>query len=185
MGKTISEEEFRRSPRGSYRTYPWESWTDGQAWLITRGEDYDTTSKNMASTLRNYADRNDLTVEARTAPDEVRFMFRDPVAERLARQTEQLQQTVLATGALAVNYLEYREQRKTEAVERIARWLWRKVQDGVQKADITGMAASRDRKYLSTALDLCLEKNWLIEGIGGVLVVGPQKPPQIIKGELA
>ena len=41
---------------GAQRRYPWPEWTDGSAWEIRRGEDYDVVTENMRVNLHLKAD---------------------------------------------------------------------------------------------------------------------------------
>lgn len=67
------------------RIYPWEEWTDGNAWRIRRGEDYEVPSESMAQMVRNYGRTNGIPVRARENRelDAVEFQF-SPVEERAA-----------------------------------------------------------------------------------------------------
>lgn len=63
-----------RAPR-----YPWDTWTDGSAWRIRHGEDFDVSAENMGRLVREYARRNGKPVKAavNTEAGTVEFQF-DP-----------------------------------------------------------------------------------------------------------
>lgn len=52
-----------RLPRPARKSrYPWATLTDGQARKLTRGKHFDATVRGMRSTLKAYAQRNDIAV---------------------------------------------------------------------------------------------------------------------------
>lgn len=64
------------TPRtGRPALYPWARWTDGSAWHITRGEDFELPARNMAAVLRARATKAGLSVTCRVDGDSVRFQF--------------------------------------------------------------------------------------------------------------
>lgn len=60
---------------GGPRKYPWDTWQDGQAWRIRRGEDFETSPTSMAGSIRKYAERYGLRVRAHVFVDAVEFQF--------------------------------------------------------------------------------------------------------------
>lgn len=62
--------------RGRAPIYPWDEWTDGSAWRIRRGVDFETSTQSMRSVLTTYAGRNNLNVRT-SVPDAstVEFQF--------------------------------------------------------------------------------------------------------------
>jgi hypothetical protein len=65
-------------PLGAPPKYPWDTWTDGSAWRIQRGIDYDIPSTSMASMIRGHAARHGFDVVAlvNRERDAVEFQFR-------------------------------------------------------------------------------------------------------------
>jgi hypothetical protein len=65
----------------SVRRYPWHEWTDGGAWEIRRGDDYDTTTENMRVNLHMKADALGIKVRTKKVTDDgegLVFQFYDP-----------------------------------------------------------------------------------------------------------
>jgi hypothetical protein len=64
------------------RRYPWAEWTDGSAWEIRRGDDYDAQTENMRVNLHMQADSRAIKVRTRKITDErgegLIFQFFDP-----------------------------------------------------------------------------------------------------------
>lgn len=62
---------------GAPRKYPWELWTDGSAWRIVKGQDYDIPTVSMAAIVRGHARRNGLEVFTAQTRDQdgVEFQF--------------------------------------------------------------------------------------------------------------
>src|SRR5580700_641754 len=52
------------------RKYPWDEWTDGSAWEIRRGEDYDVATENMRVNLHMKADSLYTKVRTRKFADD-------------------------------------------------------------------------------------------------------------------
>lgn len=67
------------------RRYPWAEWTDGSAWEIRRGEDYDVATENMRVNLHMRADALLIKVRTKKVQDEngegLIFQFLDPEGE--------------------------------------------------------------------------------------------------------
>ena len=61
--------------RGRPRTYPWDVWTDGSAWRLREGEDFEVSSASMVSTLHKHAERAGLVVTTVRTDDGVEFQF--------------------------------------------------------------------------------------------------------------
>lgn len=59
------------------RLYPWGRWTDGSAWRIKRGVDYEVSSTSMAQIVRQYGRQRGLAVTAlvNKEMDAVEFQF--------------------------------------------------------------------------------------------------------------
>lgn len=58
------------------RIYPWEHWTDGGAWRIRRGEDFEVPATSMAAMVRLRAKSEGLTATCRVVDeDTVEFRF--------------------------------------------------------------------------------------------------------------
>jgi hypothetical protein len=64
------------------RRYPWHEWTDGSAWEIRRGDDYDSDTENMRANLHMKADTLGIKVRTKKVRDEsgegLVFQFYDP-----------------------------------------------------------------------------------------------------------
>lgn len=73
MAERITEFSPRRIGRPAL--YPWDEWTDGHAWRITRGEDFVSSPKSMGVTLYSHARRKGLDVHIRIDGDAVEFQF--------------------------------------------------------------------------------------------------------------
>jgi len=80
--KILSELPQIRRGVALERTYPWEEWTDGRVYLITKGEDFAVTIPSMQSTLRQWAQRHGLKVQVRRLfdpPLSIAFKFSQPL----------------------------------------------------------------------------------------------------------
>lgn len=55
--------------------YPWTEWTDGSAWEVVRGIDFDVEPSVFRSYLYEVAIRNGLAVTTRWQGDKVSFQF--------------------------------------------------------------------------------------------------------------
>lgn len=69
MAKRLKEFPDDRAP-GTQRRYPWSEWTDGSAWEIRRGEDYDVATENMRVNLHLKADALGGKVRTKKISDE-------------------------------------------------------------------------------------------------------------------
>lgn len=76
MAERISE--FSEPRIGRPALYPWTDWTDGSAWRITRGEDFEISAKSMAVNLHRTAARRGLSVKAQIDGDSIQFRFSEP-----------------------------------------------------------------------------------------------------------
>jgi hypothetical protein len=67
------------------RRYPWDEWTDGSAWEIRRGGDYDVDTENMRVNLHLKAEARGMKVRTKKVRDEngegLVFQFYDPDGE--------------------------------------------------------------------------------------------------------
>ena len=74
--------KFPADDAPSARRYPWGDWTDGSAWEIRRGEDYDVATENMRVNLHMKADGLAIKVRTKKIRDEqgegLVFQFYDP-----------------------------------------------------------------------------------------------------------
>lgn len=61
--------DFEAQPGGGSRRYPWAEWTDGGAWEIRRGEDYDVATENMRVNLHMKAKQLSGRVRTRKVSD--------------------------------------------------------------------------------------------------------------------
>ena len=57
-------------PRVPQRRYPWDEWTNGRPWRITRGEDYDISTENMRTNLHMQASSRGRKVQTHRATDD-------------------------------------------------------------------------------------------------------------------
>ena len=73
----MAERIARLTParRGRPHLYPWDTWTDGHAWRIEHGEDFQTSAANMCQLVRQYAARNGYAANASVHGDAVEFQF--------------------------------------------------------------------------------------------------------------
>jgi hypothetical protein len=55
MARQLDQFPADEAPRAG-RRYPWDDWTNGSAWEIRRGEDYDVATENMRVNLHMKAD---------------------------------------------------------------------------------------------------------------------------------
>src|SRR5687768_9900064 len=76
---------FPGEDRSGARRYPWSDWTDGSAWEIRRGVDYDVATENMSVNLHVKADALAIKVRTRKIGDAdgegLVFQFFDPDGE--------------------------------------------------------------------------------------------------------
>lgn len=57
--------------------YPWQTWTDGSIWKITRGTDFECNSAAMRSRFYIHAKRNAMVVKVHAVDDDTLvFQFR-------------------------------------------------------------------------------------------------------------
>jgi len=61
---------------GFPRKYPWESWTDGQIHICTRGVDFDVEPRRFARSAWMHADRHGLRVETTVRGRSVFLQFK-------------------------------------------------------------------------------------------------------------
>jgi hypothetical protein len=55
-------DQFPITPRRTQRSYPWEKWTDGGAWMLIRGEDFDQEVEVFRNKLYSQATKRGLKV---------------------------------------------------------------------------------------------------------------------------
>ena len=71
------------------RRYPWDDWTDGSAWEIRRGDDYDVDTENMRVNLHMRAESKVMKVRTRKVRDDrgegLVFQFFNPDGEEAKR----------------------------------------------------------------------------------------------------
>jgi hypothetical protein len=53
------------------RRYPWEQWSDGQVWELTRGEDFEVTAGSFRDTARGWAREHGYTARTYAVSDAV------------------------------------------------------------------------------------------------------------------
>lgn len=107
------------------RRYPWSEWTDGSAWEIRRGEDYDVATENMRVNLHMKADALLHKVRTKKVRDDkgegLVFQFFDPEAEEAKLKTETVPPDE-AERAMAVLYEDalelYERARKDVTIDR-------------------------------------------------------------------
>lgn len=104
------------------RRYPWNEWTDGGAWEIRRGEDYDAATENMRVNLHMKADALAMKVRTKKINHEngegLIFQFFDPDGEETqsmlaAAQPEDVKS---AMDALYADALDIYERARNEVV---------------------------------------------------------------------
>lgn len=65
--------------------YPWDRWTDGLIWEVTKGLDFDCKIESFRGVLYSYAKRNGmkLQVQSLVRMGKMRFRFYNPAVEVL------------------------------------------------------------------------------------------------------
>lgn len=77
MATILTQFDFQtRSGRTS--KYPWDTWTDGSIWEVTRGDDYKSQSQTFRSILHSQATKIGKKVRANVSDDRVVFQFYTP-----------------------------------------------------------------------------------------------------------
>jgi hypothetical protein len=57
-------------------TYPWDEWSDGRTWQITRGEDFEVSAMAMRAQITGAATRRGMrAIIRKKGPDTLRFRF--------------------------------------------------------------------------------------------------------------
>jgi hypothetical protein len=86
---------FDGGDRSASRRYPWTDWTDGSAWEIRQGLDYDVATENMRVNLHMKADALAIKVRTRKIDDTdgegLVFQFLDPEGEEMRTVMAQAQ----------------------------------------------------------------------------------------------
>lgn len=72
MGERIESFETRQ---GRPAIYPWNEWTDGSAWRIRRGRDFEIEPALMAQAIRVHGRRNGVPASASVDGECVEFQF--------------------------------------------------------------------------------------------------------------
>ncbi|UTI65878.1 hypothetical protein NBH00_06590 [Paraconexibacter antarcticus] len=109
----------------SQRRYPWDEWTDGGAWEIRRGEDYDAATENMRVNLHMKADALAIKVRTKKVSDDngegLAFQFYDPEENEIKMKTATIG-TTEGQAALEMLYADameiYERARKEVTIER-------------------------------------------------------------------
>src|SRR4051794_37766394 len=93
--------------RRAQRRYPWDEWTDGSAWEIRQGDDYDVKTENMRVNLHMRADQIGSKVRTKKvrgdAGEGLVFQFFDPDEEEMKTVMAQAEKT--GDVAAAMNQL--------------------------------------------------------------------------------
>lgn len=78
MAEEISDEEFNSSFKNvKYDKHDWDKWTNGTAYRVTQGEDFNCTVAGFTTGLYNRANRNGMKVRVKkVGTDKVEFQFR-------------------------------------------------------------------------------------------------------------
>jgi hypothetical protein len=88
MAKRLEDFSFT----GQQARYDWSSWTDGSAWEIRQGEDYEIPTENMRVNLFMKAKQRGVKVRTRIVRDEngegLRFQFYEPSVD--ANESDEL-----------------------------------------------------------------------------------------------
>lgn len=66
------------------RRYPWDLWTDGQIWKLTRGKDYEVRDEIMRVIVCAYGNRKGLKVNTRVDDGMVVLQF-SPAPKKFRR----------------------------------------------------------------------------------------------------
>ncbi len=56
--------------------YPWDEWTDGKWWRVTRGVDYQCSTQSLQAYLYRVALKRQLSVQSKREGDLLMFRFR-------------------------------------------------------------------------------------------------------------
>lgn len=173
MATKHTDQDVERLTRGSFRSiYPWNEWTDGSWWEARKDEDFVTPVLSFRSTLYTYASRYDLTVETRRVGDSMFFKFQDPAAENARR----LREVGMSVGQL-IEVVGGEVMRKQGAQqERAARWVYKKIAEGVERGGLARAAASKNRRWVPDGIRVALERNWIAEAEDGALILGSPPP---------
>lgn len=80
MAQRLEVEKLAPTLKGRPAKYPWADWTDGSAWRIVQGDDYDNTV-TMKRNLRQHASQHGFyVVIAENAPDSLDIQFNKKMA---------------------------------------------------------------------------------------------------------
>ncbi len=116
-------QKFPGGPTPGVRRYPWDEWTDGSAWEIRRGEDYDASTENMRVNLHMRADTLGMKVRTKKVRDQqgeglvFQFSNPDPDAEEAkVKTTVTRPDEALALALLYVDAMDIYERARREVL---------------------------------------------------------------------
>lgn len=78
MSRQMSKNELSvfDTPQSSQGKYPWATWTDGNAYAVKAGEDFNGKPESFRYLLRAHATKLNMTVDIRALADgEIAFRF--------------------------------------------------------------------------------------------------------------
>jgi hypothetical protein len=122
MGTRLDQFPDDQAPQISRRRYPWAEWTDGGAWEIRRGEDYDVATENMRVNLHMKADSLGRKVRTKKISDAegegLVFQFLESEEQELVRMSERenKQATDEALGRLYMDAVEIYDRAREEVM---------------------------------------------------------------------
>src|SRR4051812_8376254 len=107
MAKRLDEFPGTSHDESGPRRYPWSDWTDGGAWEIRRGDDYDVETENMRVNLHVRADSLGIKVRTKKVRDNqgegLVFQFVNPDAKEAKQLIEQADKSTV-DAAIEVLY---------------------------------------------------------------------------------
>ncbi|WP_162624962.1 hypothetical protein WID27_17965 [Streptomyces sp. F41] len=75
--------DYSRSKPPGNAKYPWSSWATGEAWVATRGEDFDVDPNAFLMAARQWAKRHGFRVRAKVEGESVAVFQFLPVPEEI------------------------------------------------------------------------------------------------------
>lgn len=57
MAEKVDPTTMPGLPSGAPAKYPWQTWMDGDWWLLKKGEDYEVETRSFRATVQQYARR--------------------------------------------------------------------------------------------------------------------------------
>lgn len=81
MARKATEEDLAKTRR----RYPWHEWSNGETWILVRGEDYSIPDKSMVSNCHSYANYNNMMATVRTHPEGLMVRFSSRTTRRVKR----------------------------------------------------------------------------------------------------